>query len=183
VTRYRDDGPFAVLGRLGHGFGLGPLALTLLAAVPVVVVLTLSRETGHAVVVGLALLWFVLLAGAAGGLPHVGRFDWAVPALLRAVEYAVVIELAALRGDGVAAFAFLAAVVYHHYDIVYRVHTVRGELPSWRTVIAGGWSGRLALVYVLDTVGGFHLGLYVAAVVVGVTALAGSALSWREAPA
>ena len=183
MTRYRDDGPFVVLGRLGRGFGLGALALTVLAAAPVVVALILSGESGHEVVVGLALLWFVLLAGAAGGLPHDGRFDWAVPALLRAVEYAVVIQLAALRGDGVAAFAFLAAVVYHHYDIVYRVHTVRAELPDWRGFVTGGWPGRLALVYVLDTVGGFHLGLYIAAVVVGVTALAGSALSWREAPA
>jgi len=183
MTRYRDDGPFVVLGQLGQGVGLGPLALTLLAAVPVAVVLALAGETGHEVVVGLALMWFVLLAGTAAGRPHDGRFDWAVPALLRVVEYAVVIQLAALRGDGVAAFAFLAAVVYHHYDIVYRVHTVRADLPGWRAVMAGGWPGRLALVYLLDTVGGFHLGLYIAAVVVGATALAGSALSWREAPA
>ena len=183
MNRYRDDGPFELLGWLGRGFGLGSLPLTLLAAVPVVVALAIARQSGHAVVVGLALLWFVLLAGAGAGLRLGGRFDWAVPALLRAVEYAVVIRLAELRGDGVAAFAFLAAVVYHHYDIVYRVHTMHGESPRWRAVAAGGWPGRLALVYVLDTAGGFHLGLYFAAVVIGAIALAGSAWSWRQAPA
>ena len=182
MNRYRDDGPFSILGRLGSGFALGPLPLTVLAAMPVVVVLALAREANHDVVVGLALLWFVVLAGAAAGHRHEGRLDWAVPALLRAVEYAVVIRLAALRGDGVAAFAFLAAVAYHHYDIVYRVHTMHNDLPRWRAVLAGGWPGRLTLVYVLDTVGGFHVGLYAAAVVVGVTALAGSALSWRRRP-
>lgn len=160
-----------------------PLPLTIAAAIPVIVVLAVVRASGHAAVVGLALLWFVAVAGAAAGLPRDGRFDWAVPAVLRAVEYAVVIRLAALRHAGLAAFVFLAAVVYHHYDIVYRVHTTQRELPAWRKVAALGWPGRLALVYVLDTVGGFELGLYIAAGVIGAAALAGSALSWREAPA
>lgn len=160
-----------------------PLPLMVSAAIPVVVVLALARESGHAAVVGLALLWFVAVAGVASRLPRDGRFDWAVPALLRGVEYAVVIRLAALRGSGLAAFVFLAAVVYHHYDIVYRVHTTRRELPRWRAVAAGGWPGRLALVYLLDTVGGFDAGLYIAAAVIGLTAVAGSGLSWREAPA
>lgn len=160
-----------------------PLPLMVAAAIPIVVVLGIARASGHAAVVGLALLWFVAVAGAAVGLSCTGRFDWAVPALLRGVEYAVVIRLAALRGDGLAAFVFLAAVVYHHYDIVYRVHTTRRTLPRWRQVTAGGWPARLALVYILDTVGGFEVGLYVAAAVIGATAVAGSALSWREAPA
>jgi hypothetical protein len=153
------------------------------AVVPVVVVLAVARESGHAAVVGLALLWFVAVAGAASKAPRVGRFDWAALALLRGAEYAVVIRLAALRGSGLAAFVFLAAVVYHHYDIVYRVHTTQRELPRWRVIAAGGWPTRLALVYVLDTVGGFEVGLYAAAAVIGVTALVGSGLSWREAPA
>lgn len=180
MNRYRDDGPFALLARRADGLGLGALALTVMAAGPVVVVLATARESDHATVVGLALLWFALLAGAAAGRPHAGRFDWAVPAVLRAVEYAVVIRLAALRGDGLAAFVFLAAVVYHHYDIVYRVHTAQTDLPRWRALAAGGWPGRLALVYVLDTVGGFELGLYTAAGVIGLAAVAGSGLAWRE---
>jgi hypothetical protein len=183
VNRYRDDGPFGALGEWGRGLALRPLPLTFLAAIPVVAVLVVARESGHAAVVGLALLWFVVVADAAAGVPDRGRFDWAVPALLRGVEYAVVIRLAALRGDGLAAFVFLAAVVYHHYDIVYRVHTSRRELPRWRALAAGGWPVRLLLVYLLDTVGGFEPGLYIAAGVIGATALAGSGLSWREAPA
>ena len=159
-----------------------PLPLMVSAVIPLVVVLAVARESGHAAVVGLALLWFVAVAGAGSKLPRAGRFDWAVPALLRATEYAVVIRLAALRGDGLAAFVFLAAVVYHHYDIVYRVHTTQRELPRWRVVAAGGWPARLTLVFLLDTVGGFDVGLYAAAAVIGVTALIGSGLSWREAP-
>jgi hypothetical protein len=183
VNRFRDDGPFALPVRQADGPGLGALLLTASAAIPVVVALAVARESGHATVVGLALLWFALLAGAAAGLPHAGRFDWAVPALLRGVEYAVVIRLAAMRGDGLAAFVFLAAVVYHHYDIVYRVHTAQRDLPRWRALAAGGWPGRLALVYALDAVGGFEVGLYAAAGVIGLAAVAGSGLSWREAPA
>lgn len=183
MSRYRDDGPAALIGRFTPGVPVGPLLLTVLAAVPVVAALVVSRGTGHAAVIGLALLWFALVAGAAAGQPHDGRFDWAVPALVRAVEYAVVIRLADLRGDAFAAFVFLAAVVYHHYDIVYRVHTTRMESSRWRELAAGGWIGRLALVYVLDTVGGFRLGLVVAGGVIGLMALADSVLTWREAPA
>jgi hypothetical protein len=124
-----------------------------------------------------------MLSGAAAGRPHVGRLDWAAPALLHAVEYAVVLRLASMRGTGAAAFAFLAAVVYHHYDIVYRVHLVPVDLPWWRRLTSAGWIGRLAVVYVLDTVGGFRLGLYVTAGVVGALALAGTARVWREVAA
>jgi len=141
------------------------------------------QADGHAPMLGLALGWFALLNGVAGGRPHVGRLDWAAPALLHAAEYAVVLRLASLRGDGAAAFAFLAAVVYLHYDIVYRVNLVRVEPPWWRRLATGGWIGRLALVFVLDAVGGFRLGLYIAAGVIGFVALTGSVRAWREVAA
>lgn len=186
LRRYRDDGPAAVLGVLGvlgKGLPVSAVALTTFAVLPLAVVLVVMRAHGHAPVLGLALAWFAVLCGVAVGRPHVGRLDWAVPALLQAAEYAVVLRLASMRGAGAAGFAFLAAVVYHHYDIVYRVHLVRVDLPWWRRLTSGGWIGRLALVFVLDTVGGFRLGLYVAAGLIGAFALAGTARSWREVAA
>jgi hypothetical protein len=183
LRRYRDDGPAALLGTFGSALPMSEVALTTFAVLPLAVVLVVMRAHGHAAVLGLALAWFAMLSGAAAGRPHVGRFDWAAPALLHAVEYAVVLRLASMRGTGAAAFAFLAAVVYHHYDIVYRVHLLPVDLPWWRRLTAGGWLGRLAVVYVLDTVGGFRLGLYVTAGVVGALALAGTARVWREVAA
>ena len=183
MTGYRDDGPARWLAGIGTGFPVSAVALTALGVVPLAVVLVVMRAHGHAPMLGLALAWFALLNAVAAGRPHVGRLDWAVPALLHAAEYAVVLRVASLRGAGSAAFAFLAAVVYHHYDIVYRVNFVRVDPPWWRGVSSGGWVGRLALVFVLDTVGGFRLGLYVAAGVIGAVALAGSARAWREVAA
>jgi hypothetical protein len=183
LRRYRDDGPAALLGALGSGLPTSAVALTALAVAPLAVVLVVMRAHGHAPALGLALAWFATLGGVAAGRPHVGRLDWAVPAILRAAEYAVVLRLASLRGAGAAAFAFLAAVVYHHYDIVYRVNLVRVDPPWWRELAFGGWIGRMALVFVLDTLGGFRIGLYVAAAVVGAVALAGSARAWREVAA
>ena len=183
MTGYRDDGPARWLGAFGAGFPVSAVVLTALAVAPLGVVLVVMRAHGHAPALGLALAWFAILGGVAAGRPHVGRLDWAVPALLRAAEYAVVLRVASLRGAGAAAFAFLAAVVYHHYDIVYRVHLVRRDVPWWRRLTSGGWVGRLALVFVLDTVGGFRIGLYVAAGVIGAVALAGSARAWREVAA
>jgi len=183
MTGYRDDGPAVLLGRLGSALPVSPVALTTFAAAPLAVVLVVVRAHGHAPALGLALAWFAVLGGVAAGRPHTGRLDWAVPAMVRAAEYAVVLRLASMRGDGAAAFAFLAAVVYHHYDIVYRVHLVRRDVPLWRRMPTGGWVGRLALVFVLDTVGGFRVGLYVAAGVIGAVALAGSARAWREVAA
>ena len=183
LRRYRDDGPAGLLAPLGYGLPVSALALTVLATAPLAVVLVVMRSHGHAPALGLALAWFGLLNVVASGRPHLGRLDWAVPALLHAAEYAVVLRVATLRGAGSVAFAFLAAVVYHHYDIVYRVNLVRIEPPWWRGLATGGWIGRLALVFVLDTVGGFRVGLYVAAAVIGGIALAGSARAWREVSA
>jgi len=55
--------------------------------------------------------------------------------------------------------------------------------PWWRRLATGGWIGRLALVFVLDAVGGFRLGLYIAAGVIGFVALTGSVRAWREVAA
>jgi hypothetical protein len=182
VKQYRDDGPAAMLAPLGAGLPLGALVLTVLACVPLGAALALADASNHVLVVGLALVWFTLLAGLASGRPHDGRLDWSVPALLRVAEYTTVIWLAAWRTPGAetAAFAFLAAVVYHHYDIVYRVHTRGARPPAWRTALAGGWLLRLALVYVLDAVGGFRVGLYIAAAYLAAVCLLETIGSWRR---
>ena len=56
---------------------------------------------------------------------------WAEPALLRAIEYAGLIWIAALAGESrvPAAFALLAALAFRHYDLVYRLRQ-RGTAPA-----------------------------------------------------
>ncbi|MDT3400219.1 DUF5941 domain-containing protein, partial [Streptomyces sp. B1866] len=97
----------------------------------------------------LAALGYALLAGLATAGPPTGPLDWLVPPLLRAGEYAAVLAIAARTGvSGAlpAAFGFVAAAAYHHYDTVYRV---RGGLPAPSRRLAwaaGGPEGRTLAV-------------------------------------
>ncbi|MFM8841477.1 MAG: CDP-alcohol phosphatidyltransferase family protein, partial [Actinomycetota bacterium] len=62
-----------------------------------------------------------------------GRFSWAVPSLLRVLELLTVLAIAFTARDGVIdGFLFLAlfAIVYHHYDALYR--SLQSEtFPKW----------------------------------------------------
>ncbi|WP_211244419.1 DUF5941 domain-containing protein [Actinospica robiniae] len=84
--------------------------------------------------------------------PFTARLGWLAPPLIQLVSYVVMIGL--IFGDrklGPAAFALLAAVIYHHYDIVYRLRAGAGQMPRWVAVALGGNLGRSVLVVVLGT--------------------------------
>jgi hypothetical protein len=68
------------------------------------------------------------------------------------VSYLVVIGL--ISSDpllGAASFAVLAVVVYHHYDVVYRIRANAGLPPRRLSIALGGNLGRSVLVVVLGT--------------------------------
>lgn len=82
------------------------------------------------------------------------RAAWAVPALLRLLELAVVatITLAWFPVATVVAFWWMALVAYHHYDTLYRAMQDRSS-PRWLTWAGLGWEGRTVIVIVLAIVG------------------------------
>ena len=76
------------------------------------------------------------------------RFAWLVPALIRAGEYGVVALLGWSGGPAVlpVVYGLLAAVAFHHYDIVYRLRHQRTPLPVWVGPLGLGWEGRVLVL-------------------------------------
>jgi phosphatidylglycerophosphate synthase len=84
--------------------------------------------------------------------PFTARLGWLAAPLIQLVAYAVILGL--IVGDsllGPASFALLAAVIYHHYDLVYRLRAGAGLVPRWLAIALGGNLGRSVLVVVLGT--------------------------------
>jgi hypothetical protein len=179
---YRDDGPLATwLGRRLRGvLPLGEIPLTVLGALPLVVALAWPVSSLSVGAVALAVAVLVLLAGAAAGRTEPGRFAWAAPPVLRAVEYGAIIKLVALTdADWMpACYALLALLAFHHYDAVYRLRHQRVEPPAWVRMAGGGWDGRLIAACVLAAAGVLGPGLVVALAVGTPVLVAESVVSW-----
>jgi hypothetical protein len=164
---YRDDGPLALaLGTtLGRALAVPPAALLVAAALPAAAVIAVDGADAPAGLVAAAVAWIVLLGGASGGRPHEAGTSWLAPPLLRAIEYATIIWLAALAGarEEGAAFALLAALAFRHYDLTYRLRHRGAIPPAWLNRLAGGWEGRLIAVWALGLAGALPAALYVLA--------------------
>lgn len=109
-----------------------------------------------------------------------GRLAWIVPPLVRALEYGVLIALAALvEPDALpACFAFVAVLAMHHYDVVYRLRQQHVPPPRWVWAVGGGWETRLAAAALLAAAGVLEYGFVVGAVVLGLVYAAESTASW-----
>jgi phosphatidylglycerophosphate synthase len=84
--------------------------------------------------------------------PFTGRLGWLVPPVIQGVSYLVVLGvIVSDRMLGAACFGLLAAIVYHHYDVVYRIRANAGQPPRWLSIALGGNLGRSILVVVLGT--------------------------------
>ena len=118
--------------------------------------------------------------GAGAARPDAGRLAWAVPPLLRLVEYGALIRLTVLAGRSAMplCYAVLGVLAFHHYDVVYRLRHQRIAPPEWVSAVGGGWDGRLIVAFALAAVGGLEVGLLVAAIALGAVFVAESALSW-----
>ncbi|MGH3345070.1 MAG: DUF5941 domain-containing protein [Carbonactinosporaceae bacterium] len=181
---YRDDGPLAVLvGRRLGGVPGGALALTLLASLPLVaalgVALAGTAQAATRVSVGLAVVWFVIIAGAASGASHSGRFVWLVPPLLRACEYGFLLGVTVLAGAPVwACYGLVAVLAFHHYDTVYRLRIQGTTPPGWVRTTTGGWDTRMLVAYLLLLAGVLGAGLVVATGAFGVIFVTESTVGW-----
>jgi phosphatidylglycerophosphate synthase len=101
--------------------------------------------------------------------------SWIVPPAIRTIEYGLLIWIA--DGDA-AAFALLAVLAYHHYDLVYRLRNQGTRTPAWLGTLAGGWDGRLVLALVLLVAGALPAGMFVLAGVLAVLFVTESVASW-----
>jgi hypothetical protein len=179
LRAYRDDGPLAqfLAGALrpfvGHALSLGLLAAVLLG----VAILTSAESKATLLVGGLA---FIVLAsvGAAGDVP--GRLAWLLPPLLRIGEYAFALALGSRTDSSVlpVVYALLAAVAFHHYEIVYRLRHQRVAPPPWVYALGGGWDGRMLLLALLFALGALKAGVAVLAVWCGTLFVFESIASW-----
>jgi hypothetical protein len=180
----RDDGPLArALGAaLGPVVRLPAIVLLLAGAVPLLVVLAVERADASDVLTGAALGWFVLAAGVSRGRPHTGNMRWAVPPLLRMAEYAALLWLGALAGGSgpAAAFALIAVLAFHHYDLFYRPRFLGNWTPRRVGDLAGGWEGRIVVAYVLLVTDALPAGLFTAAAALALLFVVESVLAWRR---
>ena len=71
--------------------------------------------------------------------PLTAKLGWMTPPTIQLVAYVVALGL--IVNDallGAATFALLAAVIYHHYDVVYRIRANAAQPPHWLSVALGG---------------------------------------------
>ena len=183
---YRDDGPLGrLLGRvLGHPKVPAEL-LVVLAVAPLAVLLVSEREDVSNGALALAVAWAVLAGGASSGCSHTGRFAWAVPTLLRMLEYGTLVWMVRAESQDAlpGVFVLLCAIAFRHYDIVYRLRHRREPPPDWVNWVGLGWEGRLLLVFLLVVAGTVPWSLYAAAFLLAAVSVTESALVWVRASA
>ncbi len=180
LVDYRDDGPLAaLLGRAARRrIRVDPALLTLVGVVPASLVAALPGG-GRRPALGLGLGWLVLCAGAGAGAPLDTRLSWLVPPVLRAAEYGLVLRMADLAGERLeTAYAFLAVLAYHHYDLMYRIRSRGTPPPRWVGLVGGGWDLRLLATFALLRAGRLRPALGVGAAALGGIFLAESVRSW-----
>jgi hypothetical protein len=181
LRHYRDDGPLAELGGRLLGRSSTALPWTSAALLPLLAVLVVPAQQAPLALAAAALV-AAPLAGRARAGAHAGRLDWLVPPLLRVAEYGALLLLAAGQGAATvpACYALLAALAYHHYDLVYRLRD-RGESPpSWLRRGGLGWEGRLVAAAALAAADVLRPALYAAAVLLLVVYVAEGTLAWRR---
>lgn len=176
IELYRDDG--GLVPTFGRRIPVPPIALILVGGIPLAVAIALTGDDASKGVVAAAVLWLVMWAGASRAAPHTGRIRWAVPPALRLAEYSAVIWIAANAGDSSlpAAFAYLAVLAFHHYDVVYRLRHQGVAPPAWLRF--GGWDGRLVAVLLIYALELLPAALFVAAGALAVVFVSESVAGW-----
>jgi hypothetical protein len=186
LDAYRDDGPLArrvLAPTVGRVAALPGPALVVAGVVPMLATIAVAGAGAARLTAVLAVAWLVLLAGAGGGRRR-GALDWLTPGLLRVGEYAAVLWIAALAGPSSlpAAFALLAAVAFHQYDLVYRLRHRGVTPPGWTEAVLLGWDGRLLVALALLGAGALPAGFYVWAGALAIVLVGESVMSWTRAP-
>jgi len=178
---YRDDGPLArLLGRLlGPRFPMPAIVLLLVAALPLLVALAVHGAYLAEAALAPGVATVIVFGGASAGRP-VGRFDWAVPSLIRLLEYGLLLWTAVLAHGWAtrSCFALLFVLAYHHYDAVYRLRQQDTPPPAWLKVAGLGWEGRVLLAYLALLLDASAVGMAVAAGLLAAVFVGESVMWW-----
>jgi phosphatidylglycerophosphate synthase len=174
-----DLGPVA---RLAGRVLRGPLAVALLGVVVLLGAALVAARTEHPWTAVALVAVGVVLVGAGSRPPVQGPLAWQLPTLLWAAESVLVIGLLVAE-PGVhrwTGFAYLAAVAWHRYDVVYRLRDTGSPASAWVTLATLGVDGRMLLLVVVWALGGPVQALlgWGALVLIAVYAVE-SALGWR----
>lgn len=110
------------------------------------------------------------------------RLAWLVPPLLRIVEYGSILLVAAIAGASTlpAAFALLAVIAFHQYDVVYRLRHQGVTPPAWLDAVALGWDGRVIVAWALLAAGLLPTAMFLWAAALAVVLVGESAASWAR---
>lgn len=180
-------------GHLDHQLDLGPLARQAgrvvalpfgAAAVGVLMVGAAAAVAGKSAVwlaAGLVLLGCLLL-GAGCRPPLQQPMGWQGPALLWAAEAALVLAIVNPLPEAAewCGYAYLAAIAWHRYDVVYRLRDTGRPSAPWLTAATLGVDGRLVVLSVVAALGGPVRGLLAwGALVLFVVYAVESARGWR----
>ncbi|WP_457252527.1 DUF5941 domain-containing protein [Pedococcus sp. P5_B7] len=155
-------------GHLDHQADLGPVARLAGRVLPAPLAVALL---GVLVLLGAALVawrtdqpWVavalvavgVLLVGAGSHPPLQSRLAWQLPTFLWASESVLVIALLVAAPDvhRWTGFAYLAAVAWHRYDVVYRLRDTGSPASAWVTLVTLGVDGRMLLLVLVWAAGG-----------------------------
>ena len=184
LVLYRDDG---LLART-IGAALRPVAPTsqalviLVAMAPMFVLMAVKGDGASHAAAGVSIGWLVLVGGATSGRPPTDRLRWVTPPLLRLAEYAGLMWIASLAGEGAepAAFALICALAFRHYDLAYRHRYLGTAPPPWLGDLALGWDGRLVLGYILVVAGALPTGFFIAAGLLATAFVTESIAGWRR---
>lgn len=180
MQHYRDDGPIVeTMGSATASLPIPPILATPLGIVFLVIgVLADGRTTGGLTIAGVGI--FVLLASAGSVKPPKRRIQWLTPPLLRAAEYGFLAFMGWRVGVGVlpATYGLLAAIAFHHYDVVYRIRHQRIPPPPWLFRIGGGWDGRMLLMLTAALAGVYEGAAVALAVWCGTLFALESVASW-----
>jgi hypothetical protein len=141
----RDDGPLA--SRIGAVVqGQLPPLLPAIAGITVTAMLAALGLHNVPGVLLLAPAVAMLLAALGADSPHTGRFDWLVPPLLQAGQYAYLTAVAfAANVPAPAIYVLIAAIALHHLDVLSRERDKSAPSPG-STAAGLGWEGRMLVV-------------------------------------
>jgi hypothetical protein len=176
-----DLGPLARgLGRKWHStFPVGFLGAVLLVVGPGAA-LWFERPA----VAALLALVGAAIVGAGWQPPVHHPLGWQAPAALWVAEV-LAVGLVVHHSLGLmtaAGFAYLAAIAYHRYDVVYRLRDTGTAPGVWLTTAGLGVDGRMLLLLLLTALAPSAVVsvLWVAAVVLAVLYVGESAVGWRS---
>lgn len=98
----------------------------------------------------------VLLIGAGCRPPLQHPLGWQAPSVMWGAEAVLVLAVVHSLPDGAqwCGYAYLAAVAWHRYDVVYRLRDTGHAAAPWVTAVTLGVDGRLLVLALLGALGG-----------------------------